>query len=305
MMNAFFHKMLIRVSFLLGSWFIRFFAWWIATGYLLFRPPRRRSSLQLYRAIFPKRKGWYHFYCVWRQFHSFAATYADRIEIDNKKGVTISAQGKEGIIDAARRGSGGIILMSHLGNYEMAARAFEEIGLKHLMIMGEKEARQVARDQRETLSSRGISILVATGQGDSVFGGLEAIQFIREGGFVSLSGDLTWTKQRSFLPVKLFDQEVVLTSAPHLLALVSGAPLFTLFTFRVKRGMHGIVISSAREVKASSRSERKTALQASAQIYANALEEKVRQHPFQWYIFEPFFGLASADTGKSEPQGVI
>ena len=195
--------------------------------------------------------------------------------------------------------------MSHLGNYEVAARAFEKIGLKHLMIMGEKEARQVARDQRETLSSRGISILVATGQGDSVFGGLEATQFIREGGFVSLSGDLTWTKQRSFLPVKLFDQEVVLTSAPHLLALVSGAPLFTLFTFRVKRGMHGIVISSAREVKASSRSERKTALQASAQIYANALEEKVRQHPFQWYIFEPFFGLASADTGKSEPQGVI
>jgi len=301
MMKAFFHRMLIRVSFLLGSWFIRSFAWWIATGYLLFRPTRRRSSLQLYQAIFPDRKGWYHLYCVWRQFHSFAATYADRIEVDSKKGVTISAQGKEGIIEAARRGSGGIILMSHLGNYEVAARAFDEIGLKHLMIMGEKEAKQVARDQRETLSSRGITILVATGQGDSVFGGLEAINFIREGGFVSLSGDLTWTKQRFLLPVKLFDQEVVLTSAPHLLALVSGAPLFTLFTFRVKRGIHRIIISPPREVKASSRSERNTTLQASAQVYANALEEKVRQHPFQWYIFEPFFGLASADTRRSEP----
>jgi predicted LPLAT superfamily acyltransferase len=291
MMKAFFHKMITMVSFLLGSWFIRFFAWWIATGYLLFRPPRRRSSLQLYQAIFPKRRGWYHLYCAWRQFHSFAATYADRIEVDRKKGVTFfSIQGKEGIIEAARRGSGGIILMSHLGNYEVAARAFEEIGLKHLMIMGEREARQVARDQRETLSSRGIYILVATGQGDSVFGGLEAIKFIREGGFVSLSGDLTWTKQRSLLPVNLFDQEVALTSAPHLLALISGAPLFTLFTFRVKRGMHEIIISPPREVKASSRSERNMTLQASAQVYADALEEKVRQHPFQWYIFEPFFG---------------
>jgi predicted LPLAT superfamily acyltransferase len=300
-MKAFFHKMIIRVSFLLGSWFIRFFAWWIATGYLLFRPPRRRSSLQLYRAIFPDRRGGYHVYCAWRQFHSFAATYADRIEVDSKKGVTISAQGKEGIIEAARRGSGGIILMSHLGNYEVAARAFEEIGLKHLMIMGEKEARQVARDQRETLSSRGIYILVATGQGDSVFGGLEAIQFIREGGFVSLSGDLTWTKQRSLLRVRLFDQEVAFTPAPHLLALISGAPLFTVFTFRVKRGMHQIIIYPPREVKASSRSERNMTLQASAQVYADALEEKVRQHPFQWYIFEPFFGSASAATMKSEP----
>jgi len=301
MIKVFFHKLTIRVSFLLGSWFIRFFAWWIATGYLLFHPFRRRASLQLYRVIFPDKNRWYHLYCAWHQFHSFAATYADRIEIDSKKGVTISTQGKEGIIEAARRGTGGVILMSHLGNYEAAARAFQEIGLKHLMIMGEKEARQVSRDQRETLSARGISILVATGQGDSIFGGLEAIRFISEGGFVSLSGDLIWTKQRSLLPVKLFDQEVALTSAPHLLALIYGAPLFTLFTFRVKRGMHKIIISPPRQVKAPSRSERKMTLQASAQVYADALEESVRQHPFQWYIFEPFFGSTMADEKKSNP----
>jgi predicted LPLAT superfamily acyltransferase len=42
-------------------------------------------------------------------------------------------------------------------------------------------------------------------------------------------------------------------------------------------------------VKAPSRSERNAVLQASAQAYANVLEEMVRQHPFQWYIFEPFF----------------
>ncbi len=300
-MKVFFHKMTMGVSFLLGSWFIRFFAWWIATGYLFFRPSRRKSSLQLYRTIFPDREGWYHLYSAWRQFHSFAATYADRIEIDRKKGVIISAEGREGILEADKRGSGGIILMSHLGNYEVAARAFREIGIKHLMIMGEKEARQVARDQRETLKTRGISILVAKGQGDSIFGGLEAIQFIREGGFVSLSGDLIWTRQRALLPVRFFDREVAFTSAPHLLALVTGAPLFTLFTFRVKRGMHKIMISPPRVVKAPSRSERNNALQASAQVYADALEEKVRQYPFQWYVFEPFFGSAPAEARKLNP----
>jgi predicted LPLAT superfamily acyltransferase len=189
--------------------------------------------------------------------------------------------------------------MSHLGNYEVAARGFQEVGLKLLLIMGEKEARQVARDQRETLKARGIHILVATGQEDSIFGGLEAIKFIREGGFVSLSGDLIWTKQRSLLPVRLFGQEVAFTSGPHLLALLSGAPLFTLFISRVKRGMHEIIISSPREVKATSRSERSAALQASAQAYVNVLEKMVRQHPFQWYIFEPFFGFVSADMRES------
>jgi hypothetical protein len=146
----------------------------------------------------------------------------------------------------------------------------QEVGLKHLMIMGEKEARQVARDQRETQGPRITFWSLRTR--DSIFGG-GGIEFIREGGSF-LSGDLIWTEQHSLLPVRFFNQEVAFTSGPHLLALVSGVPLFTLFTFRVKRGMHKIIISPPREVKASSRSERSTTLQASAQVFANALEEK-------------------------------
>lgn len=281
--------MVVGVSRLLGSWLIRFLAWWISTGYFLFYPSRRRSSVRLYKAILPNRRGWYYLYCAWRQFHSFAATFGDRIEIDTRKGLSLTTEGKEGVFKAAEGDHGGIILMSHLGSYEIAARAFQEFGLKHLMIMGEKEAKQVARDQREALEAQGIRIMVATGKEDSLLGGWEAIQFIRGGGFVSLAGDLVWTEQRSWLPVKFFDQEVAFPSGPHLLALVSGAPLFILFTFRDKRGRHSVIISPPQEVKASSRSERKMALQASAQIYATALEEMVRQHPFQWYIFEPFF----------------
>jgi predicted LPLAT superfamily acyltransferase len=130
---------------------------------------------------------------------------------------------------------------------------------------------------------------VATAEDPSPFGGLEALQFIREGGFVSLAGDLIWTDQRSLVPVKFFNRDVGLPAGPHLLALVSGAPLFTLFTFRVKRGKHHIILSAPRRVKAASRSERNAAIKASAQDYAGALEGMVRQYPFQWYIFEPFF----------------
>jgi predicted LPLAT superfamily acyltransferase len=126
---------------------------------------------------------------------------------------------------------------------------------------------------------------------------------LREGGFVSVAGDLVWTEQRSRLPVSLFDQEVELPAGPHLLAMVSRAPLFTMFTFRAKKGRHLIIMSPPREVKAPSRSERNVALQASAQAYANALEETVRQHPFQWYIFEPFFGSVPRDRRESKHRG--
>ena len=52
--------------------------------------------------------------------------------------------------------------MSHLGSFEIAAGAFREVRLKLLLIMGEKEAKQVARDQREAMKARGIHIQVAT-----------------------------------------------------------------------------------------------------------------------------------------------
>ena len=302
-MKAFIHHALIRVSLLLGSWPIRFFAWWIATGYFLFRFSRRKSSIRLYRVIFPERPAWYHFYCAWRQFHSYATTFAERIEFE-RKGVTTSTQGRERLVEAARRGSGGIILMSHLGSFEIAAHAFRELKLRLLLLMGEKEAKQVARDQREAMKARGIRIQVAAPGEDFLFGGVEAIQFVREGGFVSVAGDLVWTEQRSRLPVRLFGHEVGLSAGPHLLALVSRAPLFTMFTFRAGKGKHLIVMSPPREVKAASRPERSAALQASAQAYANALEEMVREHPFQWYIFEPFFGSAPYDKRESSHQEV-
>jgi len=94
-------------------------------------------------------------------------------------------------------------------------------------------------------------------------GGLEAIKFIRDGGFVSLAGDLVWTDPRSRLTVKIFGREADLPAASS-----SGAgircPVFTLFSFRVKRGKYQILISPPRMVKASSRSERSRVIQESA-----------------------------------------
>jgi predicted LPLAT superfamily acyltransferase len=295
MIRAFLLKRASQGYFLLGSWPIRFVSWWVSTGYFLFLPTRRRNSIQLYEAIFPDRKRWYYIFCAWRQFHSFAATFGDRVDVERKKGRLAETQGSEWVLEANKKGNGGIIVMSHLGSYEVAAKAFQRYGLKLLLMMGEKEAKMVARDQRQTLKERGITIQVATGEKDELLDGLEAIKFLREGGFVSIAGDLVWTDQRSLLPVKFFGREVNLSSGPYLLALLSGAPLFFLFTFRMKGRRQQVIVMPPRQVKKVSRSERDQALQEAAQAYAEALEKMVRQYPFQWYIFEPFFSSGPAN----------
>src|SRR4030042_2072558 len=109
-----------RSLFFLGSWPVRFISWWVATGYFLFLPTRRRNSFRLYQVIFPERRGWYHLYCAWRQFHSFAAAFGDRIDADRKKEKLPPTPGREGILEANKKGSGGILLMSHLGSSGVA-----------------------------------------------------------------------------------------------------------------------------------------------------------------------------------------
>ncbi|MEW6666654.1 MAG: lysophospholipid acyltransferase family protein [Thermodesulfobacteriota bacterium] len=302
-MKAFLLRTVTASSVLAGSWLIRFVAWWVATGYFLFRPSRRESSVRLYRAIFPDRSRVYRLYAVWRQFHSFSSAYGDRILLYGRGGLNISTRGRDGLLEAAGKGKGAIIVISHMGNYEIAVQAFQKLGVKLLLMMGEREAKQVAREQRERLLAGGIRIQVSAPGEDSQFGGLEAIQFLRQGGMVSIAGDLVWTDRRSLVPVRFFDREVGFPVGPHVLALVSGAPLFTLFPLRVGKGRHEIIVSPPREVKAPSRSERDRVLQASVQAYAQALEEMVRRHPFQWYIFEPFFPPAAGGAAPSAPGG--
>jgi len=288
-MKSFVVSLVNRVSLSVGAWFIGFFAWWVSTGYFLFKPSRRRASVELYRIVFPERSLPYHLYCTWRQFHSFASTYSDRVRLYAGNNAITSTKGREHLIELAEKGTGGVIVMSHMGSYEVAATAFQDLGFRLLLLLGEREAKQVAANQRETMMAKGVHIHVSSERDDSPFGGLEALKFIREGGFVSVAGDLVWTDQRTRTVVRFFGQDVGFTSAPHLLAMVSGAPLLTMFTYRAEKGMHQVEISAPRTVKAPSRAERDRTIQASAQAYAEALEGMVRSHPFQWYVFEPFF----------------
>jgi lauroyl/myristoyl acyltransferase len=205
--------------------------------------------------------------------------------------MVITSEGKEYLLEAVKQARGGIFIISHIGNYEVAANALGDLGFKHMIMMGEREAKQVARQQRESLMRKKIVIHVSSARQASPLDGLEAIKFLKDGGFVSVAGDIAWTDPHARVAVELFGCLVHVPSAPYLLAMASGAPILILFTFRLGRGKHKIVLTPLQIDRASSRSDRKSAIQARAQEYAKALEKAVYSHPFQWYVFEPIFGV--------------
>jgi predicted LPLAT superfamily acyltransferase len=286
-MKAFFIHLLTWSSRILGGWFLRGVAYGITAGFFVFRPGRVRAGLSLYRALYPEKSPLSRLLCVWRQFTDFTAGYCDRLDLEMGKDIRLTEAGWSGIRRAAEKGTGGILIASHFGNLEIAARLFKKRDVPLLLLMGEQAPRQVARSQRADMQKEGLDIKVSTAGSGPGFDGLEALQFLEKGGFVAISGDLVWADRARTVTVPFLGKKIRLPEAPHFLALVTGVPLFSLFSYRLSRSTYHFSASPPRFVRAGSRDERKKAILESAATYAAEMEKALKTHPHQWHIFEP------------------
>lgn len=275
-----------------GVWVFILFAWIVSAGFFLFFPARARVSIRFYGALFPERNWFYHLWCAWRQYHNFSYVFLERFLVQDLGGLTYTSEGWEHLEEAKKTGTGGIILMSHMGNWEVAAHLLKQRShdMKLLLYMGIKQKEQIERIQKDGLSQAGIRVVGVDQNGGSPLDIIEGISFLKEGGFVSMTGDMLWNKGQRVVPVRFLNHRVNLPEAPHLLALVSGAPIFIFFSFRTGRRSCHFRISEPRYVMASPRSQRGEATSRSAQGYADLLEIALRENPLEWYHFERFLG---------------
>lgn len=291
-MKELFYRSIIVLSKIFGLWVFIMFAWIVSTGFFLFFPSRVIVGIRFYQALFPNRSWAYHLWCTWRQYHNFIYNFLDRFLPQDFGDISYSSEGWEYLEEAVKNKTGGIILMSHMGNWEIAARLLKRKikGTRLLLYMGIRHKEQIERTQKNSLSQSGIRIIAVNKNGGSPFDIIEGLKFLRKGGLVSLAGDIIWRGDQRIIPVRFLGHKVYLPEAPHIFALLSGAPLFIFFSFRTGREHYHFTISKPKYVKADSRFEKKEAIRKSAQEYADLLDQTIRQYPMQWYHFEHFLG---------------
>ena len=288
-MRGIFFKLFTALSRKTGLWVFQLFAWFVATGYFVFFPSRVGNSIRTYRTLFPDRHAWFHLWCAWRQFHNFTHVYQDRLVLERSQDLSFASDGMHHLEEAVSNGRGGILLMSHMGNWEMAAYSLkrEQRALRLLIYMGIQQKEQIERLRNEALRQSGIRIIAVEKDGGTPMDLVEGIRFIESGGVVSMTGDMVWKRNQRTVPVQFLGQEILLPQVPHILALLSGAPIFIFFAFRTARNTYKFTLSEPIYLKAASRQERNSVIRQSAQAYARVLEEMLRQYPLQWYHFSP------------------
>jgi predicted LPLAT superfamily acyltransferase len=284
--RALFYRSVAAFARLVGLWLPALLSWLISTGYFFLSPSRLATSLRFFRALFPDRSSLHALRCAWRQYHSFAQVFTDRLRLA-AGGIDLESEGWEHLEAAAARGTGGLILMSHLGFWEVAARLFRRKGLRILLYMEAKQKEQIERLQKRDAALDGVRIVSATDDGASL-AGIDGLRFLSEGGFVSIAGDRGGAQPSQRVEVSFLGHTVHLPKAPYVLALVRRAPLFVFFALRTGRARYRIVALPPVVVTPSSRADREAAIQRAAQAYADRLAEFARSHPEQWYTFAPF-----------------
>jgi predicted LPLAT superfamily acyltransferase len=291
-MSGRFYAILVALSKVFGTWFFALAARVVAAGYFFLFPRRAAASARFYRALFADRCRLHGWWSAWRQFQSFTTVFLDRYLLNDRDAITYTSEGREHLIQALEQGHGGILLMSHMGNWEMGSRLLRRTipELRLMVFMGRRDKEKIERLQKEDLTASGIRIVAADQNAGSPFALVEGVSFLRTGGFVSMAGDMVWRPDQRVVDVRFLGHRARLPEAPFMLALMSGTPLYVFFASIRGRGRYHFSITGPISVTAESRAERRLAVLRAAQAYADLLESQVLHNPFEWYHFEPFLG---------------
>jgi predicted LPLAT superfamily acyltransferase len=302
-MLGWFYRAMARSYRILGPGCFSLIAQGIAGGYFLFAPKRVCVSVGFYRILFPQRSRLGHLLCTWKQFRNFTSVYLDRLRLHEDGGITYTHEGWENLERAIDRNTGGILLMSHLGNWEIAAHLMQRRSerLRLILFMGMRAKAEIERLQKEELDRKGIRIHAVEKDAGTSFDLLEALRFIQSGGLVSMTGDKLWHSDQRAVAVSFLGHEIRLPETPHVLAMLSGAPLFIFFSRRTGPRRYHFSINEPIYIAKAGRRDRGEAIRKSAQAYAALLEKNLCENPLEWYHFEEFLGSRPAGKRAGAP----
>ena len=280
--------MLFRSTGIFGGWLFSIISRIIATGYFCFSK-NVKESRRFYRLLYTHKNFLYHNYCTFLQYQNFTTIHYDRFLAAHGQQTLFQSKGWEKLESVVQQ-KGAILLMSHLGNWEIAAHLLQQqkTPQKLLLYMGVKEKEGVEGMQKEQLQDSGVKIIGVEKDGGSPFDAVEGIRFLQDGGLISMTGDTVWRPDQRQREVNFLGGKAFVPEAPYVFALVSGAPIFCFFSFRTGKNSYSFSLADPIYIQCANRKERDAQIQTAAQQYANLLEQQLLNHPFEWYHFDRF-----------------
>lgn len=226
-----------------------------------------------------------------RQFLNFGGSALDKFAawIGNVPRSRLRGEGVAALDELVASGKGAFIITAHLGNPEVV-RAIGMLGkcVPLNVLVHTEHAQLFNRIINQFSPQAPVNAIPVTKVGADT--AILLSQAIERGEWVVMVGDRVPVSQDGrVVEVPFLGAPAPFPQGPYVLASILKAPVYLLFCARSKGGFE-VEFSKFADLIELPRRDRLGAIQRCAELYAEALEERVAAWPLQWFNFYSFWG---------------
>ncbi|GGP21748.1 LpxL/LpxP family acyltransferase [Silvimonas iriomotensis] len=278
----------------LGRWPFRLMLYPVLAWYVLTRRTARLASRQYLARLHDFSGGQTppdSLLNVLRHFAAFAETLIDKLLVWSapERIGPVAVEGGEPLLQLLAEGRGGVIIASHIGNFELcrALARQRRAALKLTIFVHTRHAQQFNRVMRELAPDSQVDLLQVTELSSAT--AIMLAERVARGEFIVIAGDrVPVSDQGREVAVQFLGQEAPLPAGPYLLAGILKCPLFALIASKRDAQTHITIRKLSDRVLLPRQNRMGMAVQL-AQQFADLLAQECCIAPLQWFNFFPFW----------------
>ncbi len=261
--------------------------YFVVFWYVLTMPAARRRTRYYLDRRFPGRSGRLRrFLDSYRLLCGFGRTMIDQfvLVVAGRGALRAECVNAEVLGKVFRDHAGFVLLNAHVGCWQVAMSYLDFAGREVSTVMIPPTADQPGGAELEAMPFKVIDPRRGL---DSV---LAMLQSLRRGEILGLMGDRVFGPEEGTVEASFLGGPIKLPFAPYRLAGAAGVPIAVIFSYKTGFDRYEIKLARLIEVDPDA-ARRPQTCQPCAQQFADALEEFVRQRPWQFFNFYDLWQL--------------
>lgn len=226
---------------------------------------------------------------TWKHFYTFAQVSTDRLFFlsDQREQFDIHIQGEAIVKDIIARKRGCILIVSHVGSFDIMrvlAAKEHQIPIRILMNVEHNAKSAALLETLDPALARGII------DPDTPPAELALIldQCIKQGEFIGIMADRIRPGDRT-INTRFHGAQAAFPAGPWLLSLILKTPVILCFGLYEGKNRYNVIFESISEHLASPRREREQTIQKLVDRYSFTLERMTKKASFNWFNFYDFW----------------
>lgn len=256
---------------------------WVVLYYVLCRPSiRRRSDAYLARR-FPGQSPVMRYVNCYRMFLELGRVLVDRaiLGIMGPDKMDFTIHGRQELLDLVQKGRGFIMLMSHVGCWQVAVSALNFLKVPVNLLLEQEQG----NIDRHYFEYAGVTCPIKIIDPGSYLGGtLHMLDALKKGEVVCMMGDRVFGSERSCLQTNFLGADAPFPFSAFKIGSASGAPVVVFFTYKTGYDSYALKVSKIIHIPKNLGRSAESYRQYVSE-FVHELEQYTRKYPYQFFNF--------------------